>query len=96
MQDQLHAEYEEVMKQIAYYEEILSNDELCKKVIKDELLEMCIRDRQYLVSKADIRASSKNSLQSSSMYKIMSEPRSAFSTSSIVNSGLPSQVHFTA
>lgn len=31
MQDQLHAEYEEVMKQIAYYEEILSNDELCKK-----------------------------------------------------------------
>ena len=34
MQDQLHAEYEEVMKQIAYYEEILSNDELCKKVIK--------------------------------------------------------------
>ena len=40
MQDQLHAEYEEVMKQIAYYEEILSNDELCKKVIKDELLEV--------------------------------------------------------
>ena len=40
MQDQLHAEYEEVMKQIAYYEEVLSNDELCKKVIKDELLEV--------------------------------------------------------
>ena len=40
MQDQLHAEYEEVMKQIAYYEEILSNDDLCKKVIKDELLEV--------------------------------------------------------
>lgn len=40
MQDQLHAEYEEVMKQIAYYEEILSNEELCKKVIKDELLEV--------------------------------------------------------
>ncbi len=40
MQDQLHAEYEEVMKQIAYYEEILSNDELCKKVIKDELIEV--------------------------------------------------------
>jgi len=29
-----------VMKQIAYYEEILSNDELCKKVIKDELVEV--------------------------------------------------------
>ena len=40
MQDQLHAEYEEVMQQIAYYEEILSNDELCKKVIKDELIEV--------------------------------------------------------
>ena len=40
MQDQLHAEYEEIMKQIAYYEEILSNDELCKKVIKDELIEV--------------------------------------------------------
>ena len=40
MQEQLHAEYEEVMKQIAYYEEILSNDELCKKVIKDELIEV--------------------------------------------------------
>ena len=40
MQDQLHAEYGEVMKQIAYYEEILSNDELCKKVIKDELIEV--------------------------------------------------------
>ena len=40
MQDQLHAEYDEVMKQIAYYEEILSNDELCKKVIKDELIDV--------------------------------------------------------
>ena len=40
MQDQLHAEYEELMKQIAYFEEILNNEELCKKVIKDELLEV--------------------------------------------------------
>ena len=40
MQDQLHAEYEEVMKLIAYYEEILSNDELCRKVITDELIEV--------------------------------------------------------
>ncbi len=40
MQDQLHAEYEELMKQIAYFEEILTNDELCKKVIKDELIEV--------------------------------------------------------
>jgi DNA gyrase subunit A len=40
MQDQLHAEYEDLMKQIAYFEEILTNDELCKKVIKDELIEV--------------------------------------------------------
>jgi len=40
MQDQLHAEYEELMKQIAYLEEILVNDDLCKKVIKDELEEV--------------------------------------------------------
>ena len=40
MQDQLHAEYEKLMKQIAYFEEILTNDELCKKVIKDELIEV--------------------------------------------------------
>ena len=40
MQDQLHAEYEELMKQIAYLEEILVNDELCKKVIKNELEEV--------------------------------------------------------
>jgi DNA gyrase subunit A len=40
MQDQLHAEYEELMKQISYYEEILANEDLCRKVIKDELLEV--------------------------------------------------------
>ena len=40
MQDQLHAEYEDIMKQIAYLEEILVNDELCKKVIKNELEEV--------------------------------------------------------
>ena len=40
LQEQLHAEYEEVKRQIAYFEEILSNDEICKKVIKDELIEV--------------------------------------------------------
>ena len=40
MQDQLHAEYEEIKKQIAYLEEILVNDELCRKVIRDELIEV--------------------------------------------------------
>ena len=40
MQDQLHAEYEEIERQIAYLESILSDDEMCKKVIKDELVEV--------------------------------------------------------
>ena len=40
MQDQLHAEYEDLQKQIAYFEEVLSNEELCRKIIKDELLEV--------------------------------------------------------
>ena len=40
MQDQLHAEYNEIMKQIAYLESILANDEVCRKVMKDELLEV--------------------------------------------------------
>ncbi|MEG1562899.1 MAG: DNA gyrase subunit A [Bacteroides sp.] len=39
-QDQLHAEYEEVMKQISYFESILANDEVCRQVIKEELLEI--------------------------------------------------------
>ncbi|HBL33106.1 MAG TPA: DNA gyrase subunit A [Porphyromonadaceae bacterium] len=42
-QDKLHSEYEEIQKQIAYLNEILTNDELCMKVIKDELIE--IRDK---------------------------------------------------
>ena len=39
-QEQLHAEYDELMRKIEYYNQILSDDELCKKVIKDELLEV--------------------------------------------------------
>lgn len=42
-QDKLHAEYQDVQKLIAYLKEILENDELCMKVIKDELIE--IRDK---------------------------------------------------
>ncbi len=38
--DQLHAEYEELEKQIAYLQSILDDPELCKKVMKDELLEV--------------------------------------------------------
>ena len=40
MQDQLHAEYEEIMKQIAYLESILADDKVCRRVMKEELLEV--------------------------------------------------------
>ena len=40
MQDQLHAEYEEIMKQIAYLESILADEEVCRQVMKEELLEV--------------------------------------------------------
>ena len=39
-QDKLHQEYEDLEKKIAYYEQILSDDGLCKRVIKDELIEV--------------------------------------------------------
>ena len=38
--DQLHEEYEELEKTIAYLQSILDDPELCKKVMKDELLEV--------------------------------------------------------
>jgi len=42
-QDKLHAEYEEIQKQITHLNDILNNEELRMKVIKDELIE--IRDK---------------------------------------------------
>ena len=38
--DQLHTEYEELERQIVYLQSILDDPELCKKVMKDELLEV--------------------------------------------------------
>ena len=38
--DQLHAEYEELERQIVYLQSILDDPELCKKVMKDELNEV--------------------------------------------------------
>ncbi len=40
LQDQLHAEYDELMKLINYLESILSDDEVCRTVIKDELIDV--------------------------------------------------------
>ena len=39
-QGKLHAEYEQIMQQIAYLESILSDPDVCQKVIKDELHEV--------------------------------------------------------
>ena len=38
--DELHAQYDEIQARIAYLKQILVDDELCKKVIKDELNEV--------------------------------------------------------
>ena len=39
-QQELHTEYSELEQKIAYYTQILSDPELCKKVMKDELAEV--------------------------------------------------------
>lgn len=65
MQDQLHAEYEEIQKQIAYLEEILVNDELCRKVIKDELIEVKRSMVTNVARKLSIHQ--KNSIRKTSM-----------------------------
>jgi len=38
--DKLKSEYDELIKQIEYFKSILADDNLCKKIIKDELLEI--------------------------------------------------------
>ena len=50
--DQLHAEYEELEKQIAYLQSILDDPELCKKVMKDELNE--VKDKYGDVRRTEI------------------------------------------
>lgn len=39
-QDKLHAEFDELQRKIAFYNEILTNDELCKEIMKGELIEV--------------------------------------------------------
>ena len=39
-QDQLHNEYEELMKQIEFLQRVLDDDNLCRQIMKDELLEV--------------------------------------------------------
>ena len=40
MQEQLRNEYDELLRQIEYFKQILSDEDLCMKVIKDELIEV--------------------------------------------------------
>lgn len=51
-QSKLHANYEEVMKLIAHLEEILSNEHVCRELIKSELIE--IRDAYGNTRRTDI------------------------------------------
>ena len=39
-QEKLHAEFDELMEKIKYYNQILTDDSLCRKVMKDELIEI--------------------------------------------------------
>ena len=39
-QEKLHAEFDELMEKIKYYNQILTDDKLCRKVMKDELIEI--------------------------------------------------------
>ena len=51
--DQLHAEYEELERQIAYLQSILDDPELCKKVMKEELLE--VKEKYNDVRRTEIK-----------------------------------------
>lgn len=55
-QEKLHQEYDELQRRIAYYEQILSDDELCKKVIKDELIE--VKEKYGDARRSEIQLSS--------------------------------------
>ena len=54
--EQLHAEYEELERQIAYLQQILDDPELCKKVMKEELQE--VKDKYGDERRTEIKYSS--------------------------------------
>lgn len=55
-QDKLRAEYEEKQKLIEYLKQILSDDNLCRKIIKDEMIE--VKDKYGDLRKSEIMYSS--------------------------------------
>ncbi len=54
--EQLHSEYDEIQRQIAYLKSILEDPELCKKVMKDELIE--VKDKYGDERRTEIKYSS--------------------------------------
>jgi DNA gyrase subunit A len=54
--DQLHTEYDDLEKQIVYLQSILDDPELCKKVMKDELIE--VKDKYGDARRTEIKLSS--------------------------------------
>ncbi|MBR1719590.1 MAG: DNA gyrase subunit A [Phocaeicola sp.] len=64
--DQLHSEYEDLLKQIAYYEQILVDPELCKKVIKDELIE--VKEKYGDARRTEIRYDADDSFNPEDFY----------------------------
>lgn len=55
MQNKLHAEYDELERKIAYYQQILADPELCKKVMKEDLAE--VKEKYGDERKTEIRLS---------------------------------------
>src|SRR5574344_32065 len=56
-QDKLHAEYDELQKLIQYLDQILTDDALCRKVMKDELLEVKAKWGDARKTEIDVTAS---------------------------------------
>ena len=54
-QDKLHQEYEELERKIDYYNRILTDDELCRQVMKDELNE--VKEKYGDVRRTEIKLS---------------------------------------
>ncbi|MBQ0062989.1 MAG: DNA gyrase subunit A [Prevotella sp.] len=55
MQDKLRAEYDEILQRIEYFKQILTDDSLCRKVMKDELIE--VKEKYGDERKTEIRPS---------------------------------------
>ena len=67
--EQLHAEYDELLRQIAYFQAILNDPELCKKVMKEELLE--VKEKYNDPRRTEISLMSMNSMQRISILTIL-------------------------